>query len=93
MINDAHCHFFSSRFFSALSSQRGKSQSVEDLCHELGWHAPTSPEDLAGRWAKELDAAGVSRAALIASVPGDEESVAAAVRSHPGTAASPDGRS
>jgi uncharacterized protein len=83
MINDAHCHFFSNRFFTALSSQRGKSQSVDDLCHELGWHVPASPEDLAGRWAKELDAAGVSRAALIASVPGDEDSVAAAVKSHP----------
>ena len=83
MINDAHCHFFSSRFFTALSSQRGKSQSVDDLCHELGWQPPTSPEDLAGRWVKELDTMGVSRAALIASVPGDEESVATAVRSHP----------
>jgi uncharacterized protein len=38
---------------------------------------------LADRWINELDAKGVQRAALIASVPGDEESVAAAVARHP----------
>lgn len=40
-------------------------------------------EALADRWAFELDRHSVSRAALIASIPGDEESVAAAVRRHP----------
>jgi len=83
MINDAHCHFFSNRFFTALSAQRGRSQSVPDLCRELGWEPPDAPEALAARWTKELDANSVARAALIASIPGDEESVAAAVRSHP----------
>jgi predicted TIM-barrel fold metal-dependent hydrolase len=83
MINDAHCHFFSNRLFTALSAQRGRSQSVEELCRELQWDPPGSPEDLAGRWVKELDAAGVARATLIASVPGDEESVAVAVKAHP----------
>ena len=34
-------------------------------------------------WVQELDRAGVARAALIASVPGDEESVARAVARHP----------
>lgn len=38
---------------------------------------------MADRWVNELDAKGVQRAALIASVPGDEESVAAAVARHP----------
>ena len=84
MINDAHCHFFSTQFFDTLSAQRGKSQSADDICRELGWEAPSGPEELARRWVKELDSAGVSRAALIGSVPGDEESVAAAVRSQPG---------
>ena len=83
MINDAHCHFFSNRFFTALSVQRGKGQSGDDLCRELGWHVPASPEELAARWIKELDASSVGRAALIASMPGDEESVAVAVRCHP----------
>jgi uncharacterized protein len=82
-ISDIHCHFFSSRFFAALSSQRGRGQSVEDLCGELQWDVPGSPEELADRWVKELDANEVSRAALIGSVPGDEESVSLAVRRHP----------
>src|SRR5206468_6762761 len=38
---------------------------------------------LADRWIRELDARGVARAALIASVPGDEASVAGAVARHP----------
>jgi len=83
MINDAHCHFFSNRFFAALSAQRGRSQSVPDLCRELGWEPPDSPEGLAARWIKELDAQSVGRATLMASIPGDEESVAAAIRSYP----------
>jgi uncharacterized protein len=82
MINDAHCHFFSNRFFAALAAQRGRSQSVADLCRELEWDAPDEPETLADRWVRELDASSVARAALIASVPGDEESVAAAVQRH-----------
>ena len=68
MINDAHCHFFSNRFFTALSAQRGRSQSVPDLCRELGWQAPESPDALAARWVHELDAQGVGRAVLIASM-------------------------
>lgn len=41
------------------------------------------PEQLADRWTAELDRHGVARAAIIASIPGDEDSVAAAVRQHP----------
>ena len=41
------------------------------------------PDALADRWVAELDRHGVARAALIASIPGDEESVAAAVARHP----------
>jgi uncharacterized protein len=67
-ICDAHVHFLSHAFFASLG------KTVED------WQMP--PEDparLAEIWASELDRHGVSRAALIASVPGDEASVAAAV--------------
>jgi predicted TIM-barrel fold metal-dependent hydrolase len=53
------------------------------LYRELGWDDPGDPEALADRWVRELDANGVHRAALIASVPGDEASVAAAVARHP----------
>jgi predicted TIM-barrel fold metal-dependent hydrolase len=92
MLNDAHCHFFSSRFFTALAGQRGgpgASSSTDPdaaataVCRELAWDAPGTPDALADRWVAELDTQGVTRAALIASIPGDEESVAAAVRRHP----------
>lgn len=83
MVNDAHCHFFSDRFLAALSSQRGRSQSVDEICRELEWDVPGSVEQLTDRWVRELDACGVSRATLIASAPGDEESVAVAVRHRP----------
>jgi len=83
MINDSHCHFFSTTFFAALSRQRGRGETAEELCRELQWEEPGTLEALAARWVRELDAQGVSRAALIASVPGDEESVAAAVAHAP----------
>jgi predicted TIM-barrel fold metal-dependent hydrolase len=83
MLNDSHCHFFSSQFFAALSRQRGRGDTVSGLCQELHWDEPSEPETLADRWVKELDTHGVTRSALIASVPGDEASVAAAVARHP----------
>ena len=85
MINDIHCHFFSEQFFASLGRQRppGAPQSVEGVLSDLGWESPGSPEDLADTWARELDRNGVGRAALIASVPGDEASVGRAVARHP----------
>lgn len=83
MINDAHCHFFSTGFFTALARQRGGHDDAASLCRELQWEDPGSPEALADRWVRELDARDVRRAALIASVAGDETSVAAAVARHP----------
>jgi uncharacterized protein len=85
MIHDAHVHFFSPRFFSALGAQKklpeeGRTEAVLDL---LGWDPPVSSEALADRWAAELDRHGVGRSALIASLPGDESSVATAVKRHP----------
>jgi uncharacterized protein len=134
-VNDAHCHFFSTAFFSALARQKAdlaphragpgspsrtparwgggvpggdpanvrlygtddpsptpnKRTHVEtdlqvrlnDLYRELQWDDPGTPEALADRWVQELDASGVQRAVLIASVPGDEVSVAAASARHP----------
>jgi predicted TIM-barrel fold metal-dependent hydrolase len=83
MLNDTHCHFFSTSFFSTLSRQRGRGDSVQQLCGELQWDDPGTPEALADRWVREFDANSVGRAALIVSVPGDEASVAAAIASHP----------
>jgi predicted TIM-barrel fold metal-dependent hydrolase len=86
LINDAHVHFFSSPFFQALAHQRDAVSPIspEVLCHELQWEAPGPAEALADRWVAELDRHGVRRTALIASIPGDEESVSLAVRRHPG---------
>jgi uncharacterized protein len=74
-LNDAHCHFFSTPFFAALGGDAALAT--------LGWDAPGDANALADRWAAELDRRGVSRATMIASVPGDAPSVAAAVARHP----------
>jgi predicted TIM-barrel fold metal-dependent hydrolase len=74
-------HFFSPTFFSTLAAQR--QVATADALRHLGWDDPGSPEALADRWATELDQQGVARAAIIASVPGDEASVAAALARHP----------
>jgi predicted TIM-barrel fold metal-dependent hydrolase len=85
-ICDAHCHFFSTHFLELLTAgltgfpNEGRASAVS---HRLGWDDPISAEELGDRWAGELDRHGVARAALIASVPGDEASVHTAVRRHP----------
>jgi predicted TIM-barrel fold metal-dependent hydrolase len=81
-VSDAHVHFFSHRFFSVLAEQ--KQATVDSLAPLLGWQLPVeAPEQLAAAWVHELDRHGVNRASLIASVPGDDESVIAAVRAFP----------
>jgi uncharacterized protein len=83
---DAHCHFFSSRFLELLTKgaagfpAENRSAAVSQ---KLGWDDPGAPEALADRWVAELDRHGVARASLIASIPGDEQSVAMAVARHP----------
>lgn len=85
MICDAHVHFFSPGFFDVLGAQQGLPLEgrVAAVTAALGWEDPASVATLAARWVAELDRHGVSRAALIASVPGDEAAVAAAVAAHP----------
>ncbi len=81
-VSDAHCHFFSRRFFETLAGQSGS--TAEAVAGKLGWDLPAAdPRDLAHTWARELDQHGVRRAALIASVPGDEASVTAAAAECP----------
>ena len=81
-VTDAHVHFFSHRFFSALAEQ--KKATVDSLAPLLGWQTPDErPEQLAAAWVQELDRHGVAKAALIASVPDDHDSVIAAVRGYP----------
>lgn len=98
VINDSHCHFFSTQFLATLARQRGRSDArapsplpadelldkrlADEVCGDLDWDAPGSAYTLADTWVRELDAHGINRAALIASIPGDETSVAAAVARH-----------
>lgn len=80
---DAHVHFFSYNFFSLLVKQK-TGLTLDAAAAQLGWEMPgVEPETLAARWIQELDRHGVAGAALIASIPGDHGSVAAAVRAHP----------
>ncbi len=79
---DAHVHFFSHRFFSALAAE--KRIASDELGRQLGWQIPPEGPALADQWAAELDRHGVERAAIIASLPGDQDSVTAAVQEHPG---------
>lgn len=76
MICDAHIHFFSPGFFAGLGANR-------DAIAKLGWEFPDSTEALSIRWIQELDKNGVHRAALMASLPGDADSVAKAVALNP----------
>src|SRR5260370_2568137 len=81
-VADAHVHFLSHRFFSALAEQ--KKAPLDSLPSLLEWQLPDDdPQHLAATWVQELDRQGVARAALIASIPGDYESVIAAVRRYP----------
>ena len=85
-VHDAHCHFFSAGFFAALGRDPAAPATGDpavELPARLGWDPPGPPEALADRWVAELDRHGVARAAVMASVPGDEASVAAAAARHP----------
>ena len=81
-VADAHVHFFSHRFFASLAEQKGIPQ--DRLAPLLKWQLPAEdPRQLSDAWAHELDKYGVEKAALIASIPGDGESVITAVQHHP----------
>ena len=83
-IADAHVHFFSRGFYSLLAAQKGAGATAESVCAQLAWPLPPSdPAELAAQWAAELDRRGVARACLLASLPGDEASVIAAVHALP----------
>jgi predicted TIM-barrel fold metal-dependent hydrolase len=81
-VADAHVHFFSHWFFASLAEQKGV--PLDGLAPLLNWQLPAEdPRQLADAWVHELDRHGVAKASLIASVPGDGESVIGAVRRHP----------
>src|SRR5665213_173893 len=78
-VADAHVHFFSHEFFHSLAEPH----DVSEVGSRLGWEIPETSEDLAGRWALEMDRHGVDSAVLIGSIPGDVDSVGAALECHP----------
>jgi uncharacterized protein len=87
ILNDAHCHFFSTQFFATLGRGLPDADPAtpdKRALDRLGWDAPGTPAALADRWVAEFDRHSVSRAAILASVPGDAGSVATAVGRHPG---------
>src|SRR5262249_40424069 len=76
-------HFFSHTFFEKIVAQKS-GLTVEAAGKQLAWQMPPeSPEQLAEFWVHELDRYGISGAALMSSLPGDQSSVLAAVRSFP----------
>lgn len=86
---DGHVHLFSRRFFETLIGQSASLSAEPDgmarVAALTGWEMPAAePEAFAGRWREELDGHGVSGALMIASLPNDEGSVAAAARAFPG---------
>lgn len=85
---DAHCHFFSHKLFQTLIGQSptlGKEADPMNRVAELtGWAMPSAdPAELGKGWVTELDKNDVAAAMLIASVPNDEDSIAAAVAAFP----------
>jgi predicted TIM-barrel fold metal-dependent hydrolase len=78
-VQDSHGHFFSRNFFDALARQKNLA-GADELQSILGWDIPPpEPALLAQSWVDELNKYGVEKIALIASMHGDEASVAAAV--------------
>lgn len=85
---DAHCHFFSHKLFETLIGQSPtiskETDPIATVAKMTGWvMPPANPAELGDVWVAELDKFDVSTAMLIASVPGDEDSIAAAVAAHP----------
>lgn len=82
-VRDAHAHFFGLSFFKALARQKAVSDTAA-MVAALSWDMPPDcNEDLAQRWAGELDRHGVAKSVLMASVPGDEAAAGDAVRAFP----------
>jgi uncharacterized protein len=87
-ISDAHTHFFSRKFIETLIGQSPQLSSEADPIGRAeqmtGWTMPPGdPAELAAIWKAELDRHNVSDAMMMASVPGDERSVADAVAAFP----------
>ncbi len=86
IVNDIHCHFFSKGFLEKLTQSLKRFEGpdrVERVAEFLGWDPPGTPLELAERWVGQMATHSLGRVALIASVPGDEDSVSEAALAHP----------
>lgn len=87
-IFDAHVHFYSNAYFRFLVRQK---PNRADLSSELRTIASKGhieipgedPAQLAKRWIEVIDKWKIEKILLIASIPGDEESVVKAVAAYP----------
>jgi len=85
---DAHTHFFSHQFFQTFARLARQNLLTEapltTVAQRLGVEIP--PEDathLGQRWVGEMDKYGIERLVMFTSLPGDHDSVAAAVEAFP----------
>src|SRR5690349_18464587 len=82
-VNDAHVHFFSHNFYSVIARQKNL-ENAASVGALLNWEIPSpDPSALASRWIADFSRHRVERACLIASMPGDEQSVSSAVSTYP----------
>jgi uncharacterized protein len=87
-ISDAHTHLFSRKFIETLISQSPQLSREADpigrASEMTGWTIPPADTaELAAIWMAELDRHKISAAMMMASVPGDERSIAEAVAAFP----------
>lgn len=85
---DGHAHFFSQPFFvqfvEALRKELPSDDPYQGLADRLGWELPTPNHAALGkRWVEEMDKHGLDRMVLIASLPGDEDSILAGMHAYP----------
>ena len=80
LLQDAHTHFFSRRFFELLASEAGAGAAELERAAAAGGIAlpDPDPERHRERWLTGLDASGVARALCFASHPKEAEVVAEA---------------
>src|SRR5687767_10960676 len=88
MIFDAHTHLFSRAFYAALYKQKSGAAPSEAQLREMLDPLklelpPAEPAEHAARVVAGLDKFKIDRAVLFTSVPGEQTTVAAAVRAFP----------
>ncbi len=87
-IFDAHLHFYSNTYFKYLIRQKINRTDINTELRNMAakGHIEIPGDDpiqLAKRWIDMLDKWKLERAMLIASIPGDEDSVAKAINEYP----------